>query len=100
MPNKVIEAEHILELSQQSALAILQLSLFASSSSKQTEELAVSPFTILLAAFGILLSKYSGEEDISFGSCSASSNPLVLRLNLPDTLTVNEILTHVMEVCS
>ncbi|KAJ2011326.1 large subunit of alpha-aminoadipate reductase, partial [Coemansia sp. S85] len=39
-----------------------------------------SPFTVLLAAFSVLLHRYTAEEDIVVGSSSESLNPLVLRL--------------------
>lgn len=38
------------------------------------------PYTIVLAAFAVLLHKYTREEDMLLGSSSSNFNPLVLRM--------------------
>lgn len=38
------------------------------------------PYTIVLAAFVVLLHKYTREEDMLLGSSSSNFNPLVLRM--------------------
>ncbi|KAJ3217331.1 large subunit of alpha-aminoadipate reductase [Dinochytrium kinnereticum] len=58
---------------------------------------AVSPFHILLAAFVVLLHKYTGEEDITVGSSSLSANPLVLRFPVRDSDSFVSVLSSVMQ---
>ncbi|KAJ2817740.1 large subunit of alpha-aminoadipate reductase, partial [Coemansia sp. 'formosensis'] len=65
------------ELSAQSSLSVLQLSLYLQ---QHFADSTASPFTVLLAAFSVLLHRYTAEEDIVVGSSSESLNPLVLRL--------------------
>ena len=59
---------------------------------------AMSPFTLLLSAFAVLLHKFTGEEDITVGSSSLTSNPLVLRLRISDKMTFEEVVRGVHEV--
>jgi amino acid adenylation domain-containing protein len=67
-------------------------------------------FMTLLSAFGILLSRYSGQEDVVVGSPIANRNSsaleplmgcfvntLALRLNLADTPTFSEFLSRVRQ---
>ncbi|KAJ2811852.1 large subunit of alpha-aminoadipate reductase, partial [Coemansia furcata] len=77
MPLKVVEAMETFELSPQSSLSVLQLSLYLQ---QHFADSTASPFTVLLAAFSVLLHRYTAEEDIVVGSSSESLNPLVLRL--------------------
>ncbi len=95
--NKTVEAEHVLDLPEETALAILKLSLGIRPDAPHLG-LSVSPFTILLSAFAILLHKYTGEDDLTVGSSSLSSNPLVLRLNVAETLTMAQVVKHVLQV--
>ncbi|KAJ2496481.1 large subunit of alpha-aminoadipate reductase [Coemansia sp. RSA 1972] len=81
IPLKVVEAVETFELSAQSSLAILQLALSLQQESNPDDHTA-SPFTVLLAAFSVLLHRYTAEEDIVVSSSSESSNPLVLRLDV------------------
>ncbi|MCV3214074.1 amino acid adenylation domain-containing protein, partial [Plectonema radiosum NIES-515] len=68
----------------------------------------VTLFTTLLAAFKVLLLRYTGQKDIIVGSLSADSlqekeganperfiNPVVLRTNLTEELTARELLKRV-----
>ncbi|KAJ1871492.1 large subunit of alpha-aminoadipate reductase [Coemansia sp. RSA 990] len=80
IPLNVVEAVEKFELSAQSSLAILQLSL--SLEQEDENDHTASPFTVLLAAFSILLHRYTAEEDIVVSSSSETSNPLVLRLDV------------------
>ncbi|RYZ36779.1 MAG: non-ribosomal peptide synthetase, partial [Myxococcaceae bacterium] len=70
----------------------------------------VTPFMLLLAAFQVLLSRYSGQEDISVGSPIAGRrmaelegligffvNTLVLRSRLPGEFSFLEVLARVKE---
>ncbi|KAJ2689497.1 large subunit of alpha-aminoadipate reductase [Coemansia spiralis] len=77
IPLKVVEAMETFELSPLSSLAVLQLSLYLQ---QHATDNTASPFTVLLAAFSVLLHRYTAEEDIVVGSSSESLNPLVLRL--------------------
>lgn len=92
LPHRIVEAEHVVDITEAAALAILKWSIALPPNSN------VSPFTILLSAFAVLLHKYTGEEDISIGSSSATSNPLVLRLNVSDELTMIQVIQHVLQV--
>jgi amino acid adenylation domain-containing protein len=71
----------------------------------------VTTYTVLLAAFKLLLSRYSGENDIVVGTASANRsrleltdmvglfvNTLALRTRLSDDLTFSELLTRVSAV--
>ncbi|OZJ06152.1 hypothetical protein BZG36_01041 [Bifiguratus adelaidae] len=77
-PMKVVEAVESLTLSEETLLAVLQLTVGI----KLKNEAHPTPFTILLSAFAILLQRYSGDEDFTVGSSSSVQNPLVLRLNV------------------
>ncbi|KAJ2530202.1 large subunit of alpha-aminoadipate reductase, partial [Coemansia sp. RSA 1933] len=74
IPLKVVEAVETFELSAQSSLTLLQLAL--SMQQQEGEDHSASPFTVLLAAFSVLLHRYTAEEDIVVSSSSESSNPL------------------------
>lgn len=80
VPLRIVDSEQILDLDEQTSLAVLKLSMQQTSSGE-----LVSPFTILLSAFSVLLHKYTGEEDISIGSSGLNCNTLVLRLAVKDS---------------
>ncbi|KAK9727639.1 large subunit of alpha-aminoadipate reductase [Basidiobolus ranarum] len=96
VPLKIVEAVEALQLPEATCLAILQLSLAINSNNTQLEP--PSPFSILLAAFAILLHRYTGEEDIPVGSSSDSRNPLVLRLTVKGTDTFEDVIQMVQQV--
>jgi len=69
-------------------------------------------FMVLLAAFQILLHRYSGDSDIGVGTCAANrsrleiegligrfGNDLVLRTDFADNPTVRELLMRVRRTC-
>ena len=71
-----------------------------------------TPFMVLLTAFQVLLSRYTGQDDIVVGSPIANRNRaelesligffvnmLVVRTNLSEELTFREALQRVREVC-
>jgi amino acid adenylation domain-containing protein len=77
-----------------------------------SNESGVTPFMTLLAAFQVLLYRYSGQEDIVVGSPIANRrrceleplvgffvNTLVLRADLSGNPTFKELLAHVRNVC-
>ncbi|KAI8321745.1 L-aminoadipate-semialdehyde dehydrogenase [Martensiomyces pterosporus] len=91
IPLKVVEAVETFELTPQTSLAVLQLSLGAA-------DPTASPFTVLLAAFSVLLHRYTAEEDIVVSSSSESSNPLVLRLDVKPTDSFIDVLRTTQRV--
>ncbi|RHZ74178.1 hypothetical protein Glove_227g80 [Diversispora epigaea] len=115
LPPKVVEAIKILNLPETTALAVLQLSLaipsetvptsstsspfnITTSSDNDTFHDHPSPFIILLAAFALLLYRYTGDEDIVVGSSSDTRNPLVLRINVSPTDTFEQIVHKIQQV--
>ncbi|KAJ1930682.1 large subunit of alpha-aminoadipate reductase [Tieghemiomyces parasiticus] len=102
VPLKVVEASHTFDLPDPACLALLQLSLNQSagngtSTSTEADEPA-SPFTILLAAFAVLMNRYTSEEDVVVGSSSPSGNPLVLRLGVRPEDTFLDVIANVQRV--
>ncbi|KAF0374315.1 L-aminoadipate-semialdehyde dehydrogenase [Gigaspora margarita] len=106
---KVIEDKKILRIPEATALAILQLSLAiqpdssisSTQTSTQTNESfreQPTPFTILLAAFVVLLHRYTGDEDITVGSSSDTRNPLVLRISIDPSDTFAQVIQKVQQV--
>lgn len=77
---------------------------------KLSQSFDVTMFTVMLAAYGALLCRYSGQEELLVGSPVANrsleAEPLIgpfaglveLRLNLPAQLTLREALTRVRDV--
>ncbi|KAJ1919408.1 large subunit of alpha-aminoadipate reductase [Mycoemilia scoparia] len=98
IPLKVVEGLHEFVLPDPSGLAVLQLSLTSQQVGSDGDASPTSPFTVLLAAFVVLLHRYTAEEDIVVGSSSESSNPLVLRINVKPTDTFLDVLNTVREV--
>ena len=88
--SKLVEAELASELSEHSSLGLLKLVLFNESGEDEDFESSESPsqarpsaFHLLLAAFTVLLHRYTGDTDIVIGSSSAAvPDPLVLRLGI------------------
>lgn len=83
--NKLVEAAHLAELSEQTCLSLLKLTLYTEDEDGADEEGDLnnrpSGFHLLLAAFTVLLHRYTGDTDLIVGSSSADArNPLVLRL--------------------
>ncbi|KDQ60168.1 hypothetical protein JAAARDRAFT_191570 [Jaapia argillacea MUCL 33604] len=85
-PQKLIEAAHVAELSQQTSLGLLRLALFSENEEEEEGDAArkrPSAFHLLLAAFAVLLHRGTGDNDLVIGSSSASArDPLVLRLSV------------------
>ncbi|KXN89138.1 L-aminoadipate-semialdehyde dehydrogenase [Leucoagaricus sp. SymC.cos] len=84
--NKLIEAAHVAELSGQTATSLMRLALYTENEEDEDEDEGAqiqqpSAFHLLLAAFVVLLHRYTGDTDIVIGSSSATArDPLVLRL--------------------
>ncbi|TFY78983.1 hypothetical protein EWM64_g5027 [Hericium alpestre] len=84
---RVVEAAHTAQLSEQTSLSLLKLALYRENGEEEEEEVdtaaAPSAFHLLLAAFAVLLHRYTGDTDLVIGSSSASAkDPLVLRLSV------------------
>ncbi|KAJ1991095.1 large subunit of alpha-aminoadipate reductase [Dimargaris cristalligena] len=100
VPLKVVEASHTIALPDSACLALLQLSLSPAHGDPLTTAPAepASPFHILLAAFAVLMNRYTSEEDIVVGSSSDSGNPLVLRLAVRPEDTFLQVIDMVQRV--
>jgi hypothetical protein len=88
---KSIEAAHLAELSDQTSLSLLKLALYTENEDNDEDEQdssikRPSAFHLLLAAFSVLLHRYTDDTDLVIGSSSPSSrHPLFLRLSVDPT---------------
>ncbi|KAJ1895207.1 large subunit of alpha-aminoadipate reductase [Kickxella alabastrina] len=100
IPLKVVEAVETFALSTQSSLSLLQLALYLQQQQPESDDddHTASPFTVLLAAFAVLMHRYTAEEDIVVSSSSESSNPLVLRLEVKATDSFLDVLRMAQRV--
>ncbi|KAH6900872.1 aminoadipate-semialdehyde dehydrogenase [Coprinopsis sp. MPI-PUGE-AT-0042] len=107
--SKQIEAVHSSQLSDQTSLALLKLALFteeeeeladdADDDSTSSSDNRPSAFHLLLAAFTVLLHRYTGDTDIVIGSSSGGSGePLVMRLGIDPQDPFWAILRRVQQV--
>lgn len=88
MPMRTVEAECERQITDETATAVIHLAL----------ALKVSPFSVFLSAFAVLLQKFTLEEDIVVGSSSASSNPLILRMKVSPQHSMKEVIQNVLNV--
>ncbi|KAJ2799063.1 large subunit of alpha-aminoadipate reductase [Coemansia guatemalensis] len=93
-PLKVVEAVETFELSPAASMSVLQQAMWL----QQESGGAGSPFTVLLAAFAVLLHRYTREEDIVVSSSSENLNPLVLRLAVGAEDTFGEVVRMAQRV--
>ncbi|KAG7086589.1 putative NRPS-like protein biosynthetic cluster [Marasmius oreades] len=103
--NKLIEAALNAELPEQTSSSLLKLALFnenegiSDDESVDEPEHRPSPFHLLLAAFVVLLHRFTGDTDIVIGSSSATDiHPLVLRLSIDPTDPFWAIVRRVQQV--
>jgi L-aminoadipate-semialdehyde dehydrogenase len=103
--NKLVEAAHLAELSDQTSLALLKLALYDENGDDDLEEdadpksRAPSAFHLLLAAFTVLLHRYTGDTDIVIGSSSPTArDPLVLRLSVDPTDPFWSVVRRVQQI--
>ncbi|KAH8116226.1 large subunit of L-aminoadipate-semialdehyde dehydrogenase [Phellopilus nigrolimitatus] len=102
--SKVVEAVQTVELSEQASLSLLKLALFDDTEDGQDEPEDVakdrpSAFHLLLAAFVVLLHRYTGDTDLVIASSSASaSDPLLLRLSVDPTDPFWAVVRRVQQV--
>lgn len=90
-PLKVVESVLRHSLPEATSLALLKLSLAASASASTPP----SPFTVVLTAFSVLLHRWTGEEDMTVGSSSTASNPLVLRIPISPDQSLSSLVAQV-----
>ncbi|KAI0045302.1 alpha-aminoadipate reductase Lys1p [Auriscalpium vulgare] len=84
---RLVEAAHTANFSEQTSLSLLKLALHNEGDIDEEEESDIAPspsaFHLLLAAFAVLLHRYTGDTDLVIGSSSASARePLILRLTV------------------
>ena len=102
--NKLIEAAHTADLSDQTSLALLKLALHTRDGDADDDDTpdadsSPSAFHLLLAAFAVLLHRYTGDTDIVIGSSSAAASaPLILRLTVEPSDTFWSIVRRVQLV--
>ncbi|KAK7049302.1 large subunit of alpha-aminoadipate reductase [Paramarasmius palmivorus] len=102
--NKLIEAAYHAELSDQTSHSLLKLALFNEEEGVDEDDSddsgdRPSAFHLLLAAFVVLLHRFTGDTDIVIGSSSAAStDPLVLRLSIDPTDPFWAIVRRVQQV--
>jgi L-aminoadipate-semialdehyde dehydrogenase len=102
--NKLIEAAHLADLSEQTSLSLLKLALHAESEDGEEDENKTSgtrpsAFHLLLSAFLVLLHRYTGDTDFVIGSSSATaSSPLILRLSVEPSDSFWNIVRRVQHV--
>lgn len=86
--NKHIESVHLAQLPEQTSISLLRLAVYDEGDDLDEERPEVkedrpSAFHLLLAAFTVLLHRYTGDTDIVIGSSSAAvTDPLILRLSV------------------
>ncbi|KAG1218005.1 hypothetical protein G6F68_021658 [Rhizopus microsporus] len=62
------------------------------------DEARPTPFSVILAAFSVLLQRYTGDEEFAIGTSSPTGNPLLLRLNVDPLSTFSKIIEMVTKV--
>ena len=84
----VVEAVQTVKLSEQAAVSLLKLAVYDEDDGEEEEvgestQARPSAFNLLLAAFAVLLHRYTGDNDMVIASSSASAkDPLLLRLSI------------------
>ncbi|KAI0031959.1 alpha-aminoadipate reductase Lys1p [Vararia minispora EC-137] len=83
---RVVEVAYSAQLSEQTSLSLLKLALFSEidEADEDTDQTTrPTAFHLLLAAFSVLLHRYTADTDLIIASSSASSrDPLLLRLSI------------------
>lgn len=92
LPLRTVEEVQTYELSERTLMSVLQLSMGNGSPKHPTA------FSILLAAFAVLLQRYTGDEEFAVGSSSPTQNALVLKLKVDPLQTFNEVVQMVQKV--
>lgn len=99
--NKLIEAVHLANISEETSFSLLKLALHEESEQdkEKTSKTRPSAFHLLLSAFLVLLHRYTGDTDFVIGSSSAAaSSPLILRLSVEPSDSFWTIVRRVQHV--
>ncbi|KAJ3025118.1 UNVERIFIED_CONTAM: large subunit of alpha-aminoadipate reductase [Siphonaria sp. JEL0065] len=95
LPLRFVESSSSKSISGAAAVSLLRLSL-STLSTLSTNNNVAAPFDVLLAAFKVLLKKYSAEQDVSVGSSSfGGKNVLVLRTEIKDEHSFATVIENV-----
>lgn len=89
LPARTVEQVQTYDLSEQTLLGLAQFSMIPCHP---------TPFSVILAAFSVLLQRYTGDEEFAIGTSSPSGNPLLLRLNIDPASTLSSVIQMVTEV--
>ncbi|KAI8088262.1 L-aminoadipate-semialdehyde dehydrogenase [Thamnidium elegans] len=88
-PARTVEEVQSFDLSEQTLMSLVQLSMSA---------VRPTPFSVILAAFSVLLQRYTGDEEFAIGTSSPTGNPLVLRLAVDPASTFENVIEMVTKV--
>lgn len=89
LPARTVEETLTFDLSEKTLMSLAQLSMTPT---------RPTPFSVILSAFSVLLQRYTGDEEFAVGTSSPSGNPILLRLNVDPTATLNAIIDMVIKV--
>ncbi|EIE87722.1 hypothetical protein G6F46_005476 [Rhizopus delemar] len=89
LPARTVEEVLSFDLPEQTLLSLVQASM---------DEARPTPFSVILAAFSVLLQRYTGDEEFAIGTSSPTGNPLLLRLNVDPLSTFSKIIEMVTKV--
>jgi L-2-aminoadipate reductase len=92
-PPRLVEAALSRSIDPQVQLALFRLVIQGASDSQP-----LSPFTILLSAFIVLVHRLTGDEDISIGTSSEGGDPFVLRCRIGNQESFGDLLHKVKQV--
>jgi len=102
--NRYIESVHLAQLPDEASISLLRLAVYDDGGSLDEGESVVlddrpSAFHLLLAAFTVLLHRYTGNNDIVIGSSSAAINePLIFCLSVDPLDPYWAVVRHVQQV--
>ncbi|KAI7901205.1 L-aminoadipate-semialdehyde dehydrogenase [Cokeromyces recurvatus] len=89
LPPRTVEEVQAFDLPEQTLMSLVQFSLIP---------VRPTPFHIILAAFSVLLQRYTGDEDFPIGTSSPTGNPLILRLNVDPTKSLSNLIDMITKV--
>ncbi|CAO3626910.1 unnamed protein product [Mucor hiemalis] len=89
LPARTVEEVQTFDLSEQTLMSLVQVSMTS---------VRPTPFSVILAAFSILLQRYTGDEEFAIGTSSPSGNPLLLRLNVDPATSFENVIEMVTKV--
>jgi L-aminoadipate-semialdehyde dehydrogenase len=89
LPPRTVEEVLSFDLPEQTLLSLVQASMY---------DVRPTPFSVILAAFSVLLQRYTGDEEFAIGTSSPTGNPLLLRLHVDPANTFRGIIDMVTKV--